>query len=95
MAALLLQVGEAFDGEALYAHVAHALPAFARPAFVRLPAGLETTTTLKLKKGPLREAGFDPKRTSDPLFVRNDEQRAFVPLGPQEAAAIHAGALRL
>jgi fatty-acyl-CoA synthase len=95
MAALVLRDGEAFDGEALWAHVEKALPPFARPAFVRLPAGLETTTTLKLKKGPLREAGFDPARISDPLFVRDDARRAFVPLGPVEAAAIRSGALRL
>jgi fatty-acyl-CoA synthase len=95
MAALLLRAGEVFDGAALFAHLSHALPAFARPAFVRLPAGLETTATLKLKKGPLREAAFDPARSTDPLFVRDDARRRFVPLGPAEAAALRSGALRL
>jgi fatty-acyl-CoA synthase len=95
MAALVLRPGEAFDGAVLWAHVEKALPPFARPAFVCLPERLETTATLKLKKGPLREAGFDPARTSDPLFVRDDVRRAFVPLGPEQAAAIHSGALRL
>jgi acyl-CoA synthetase (AMP-forming)/AMP-acid ligase II len=95
MAALVLRPGEVFDGAALWAHVEKALPPFARPAFVRLPAGLETTATLKLKKGPLREAGFDPARTSDPLFVRDDAQCAFVPLRPADVAAIQSGALRL
>jgi fatty-acyl-CoA synthase len=95
MAALVLREGEAFDGEALFSHVERALPPFARPAFVRLPAELETTATLKLTKGALREAGFDPARGSDPLFVRDDARRAYVPLGPAEAAAIRSGALRL
>jgi fatty-acyl-CoA synthase len=95
MAALLLRPGERFDGAALFAHVEQALAPFARPAFVRLASGLETTATLKLKKGPLREAGFDPLLSPDPVFVRDDARRAFVPLGPAEAAAIHSGALRL
>jgi fatty-acyl-CoA synthase len=95
MAALVLQPGERFDGAALFAHVERALPPFARPAFVRLSAAFETTGTLKLKKGALRESGFDPARTADPVFVRDDARRAFVPLGPSEAAAIHTGALRL
>jgi fatty-acyl-CoA synthase len=95
MAALLLRPGERFDGAALYAHVEQALPPAARPAFVRLAAGFETTATLKLKKGPLRDAGFDPARSPDPIFVRDDARRAFVPIGPAEAAGLRSGALRL
>jgi fatty-acyl-CoA synthase len=95
MAALVLRAGETLDGEALYAHVTRALPAFARPAFVRVAPGLETTATLKLKKAPLREAGWDPARCADPLYVRDDARGCFVPLTAEAEAALRSGALRL
>ena len=67
----------------------------ATPQQAGYQAILETTATLKLKKGPLREAGFDPARSPDPIFVRDDARRAFVPLGSAEAAGLRSGALRL
>ncbi len=95
MAALVLRDGEAFDAAAFYRHVEQALPPFARPAFVRVAPALDTTATLKLKKVGLREAGWDPARCADPLFVRDDAQRAFVPLTPERHASLAAGAARL
>ena len=95
MAALVLRDGEAFDAQALYRHVEQALPPFARPAFVRLAPALDTRATLKLKKGALREAGWDPARCNDPLFVRDDAGRAFVPITPERHASLSAGATRL
>jgi hypothetical protein len=95
MAALVLRDGEALDPAALYHHVEQALAPFARPAFLRLTPALDTTATLKLKKVALREAGWDPARCADPLFVRDDARRAFVPLTPEGIANLAAGALRL
>jgi hypothetical protein len=91
----VLRDGAALDASALYRHVEHALPPFARPAFVRVAPALDTTATLKLKKVALREAGFDPARCADPLFVRDDAERAFVPLTPEHYASLAAGAARL
>ena len=70
-------------------------PAFARPAFVRIAPGLETTATLKLKKAPLRETGWDRARCPDPLYVRDDARGCFVPLTTEAEAAVRSGALRL
>ena len=95
MAALVLRPGAALDADAIYRHVEQALPPFARPAFLRLAPALDTTATLKLKKVGLREAGFDPARCADPLFVRDDAERTYRPLGPALHARLAAGALRL
>ena len=95
MAALVLRDGAALDTAALYRHVEQALPPFARPAFVRVAAALDTTATLKLKKVGLREAGWDPARCADPLFIRDDARRAFVPLTPERQAGLTAGVARL
>ena len=91
----MLLDGEVFDAPALYRHVEQALPPFARPAFVRLASVLDTTATLKLKKAGLREAGWDPARCVDPLFVRDDVRRDFVPLTPECYTRLAAGAARL
>jgi fatty-acyl-CoA synthase len=95
MAALVLREGAALDAAALYHHVQQALPGFARPAFVRVAPALDTTSTLKLKKVALREAGWDPARCTDPIFVRDDVRQAFVPLTPETHASLSAGAARL
>jgi fatty-acyl-CoA synthase len=91
----VLRDGAALDAAALYHHVEQALPGFARPAFVRVAAALDTTATLKLKKVALREAGWDPARCTDPIFVRDDVRQAFVPLTPETHASLSAGAGRL
>jgi fatty-acyl-CoA synthase len=46
------------------------LPAYARPAFVRLIKAADTTGTFKYKKVDLVADGFDPDRIDGPLYVR-------------------------
>jgi len=94
MAALLLAHGARFDAEAFYRH-AQALPRYAAPVFVRLLAEQETTGTFKIRKVELQREGFDPASIRDPLFVRDDAAKAYVPLGPELAAQIKAGARAL
>lgn len=94
MAALVLRDGAELDGRALYAHAAAALPACARPAFVRLWRAPELTATFKLRKGELRRAGFDPARVRDPLFWRDDAAAAYRPLDAEAFARIADGAIR-
>jgi fatty-acyl-CoA synthase len=95
MAALLLAEGRAFDGKSFFAHVDAVLPRYAAPLFVRLLADLEVTGTFKLRKVTLQEEGFDPARTSDPLYFRDDAAKAYVPLTPALARAIAAGERKL
>jgi acyl-CoA synthetase (AMP-forming)/AMP-acid ligase II len=67
-----------FDLSALARALTDGLPPYAVPRFVRLSPALETTATLKIKKSALKREGFDPDRSTGPLFTLlpgNDEYR--------------------
>ena len=40
----------------------------------------DVTTTFKLRKVDLQREGYDPQASPDPLFVRDDGGRSYVPL---------------
>jgi acyl-CoA synthetase (AMP-forming)/AMP-acid ligase II len=82
MAAVVLEDGAGFDGEALAAHLDSALPPYARPVFVRVRSSLETTATLKLAKLALQREGFAP-RDEEPIYVRDDGDSAYHELTPE------------
>jgi fatty-acyl-CoA synthase len=93
MAALTL----ADDAEvgALRARVHAALPAYARPVFVRLQRQIETTGTFKYRKVDLVDVGFDPAKTEDPLYFDHPEQGRYVEITPSLHDEIVAGKYRL
>ncbi len=70
-----------------------ALPAYARPLFLRIVQDFDRTETFKQKKGGLAEEGFDPRRISDPLFVAVNGRYRVLDLPTYEA--ICDGELRL
>ena len=94
MAAVVLDPGAALDGASLYARAERELPAYARPAFVRVWQTPDLTGTFKLRKVELQKQGFDPSSTPDPIFYRDDERRAYQPLDAHTHARIASGALR-
>ncbi|HKJ23522.1 MAG TPA: long-chain-acyl-CoA synthetase [Myxococcota bacterium] len=85
----------AFDGRAFHGFVTERLASYAAPLFVRVVEIAELTGTFKLRKVTLQQEGFDPDRVSDPVFVRDDAARAYVPLTPARFRAIGRGELRL
>ena len=87
----VLAPGARFDGAAFHRHV-QALPRYAAPLFVRLLAEQEMTGTFKIRKVDLQREGFDPAAIADPLFVRDDDAGAYVPLTRELAAEIRGGA---
>jgi fatty-acyl-CoA synthase len=95
MAALVLARGASFDGAAFYAHAERHLPRYAMPAIVRLVDAVEVTGTLKQRKQRVAEEGFDPAAIGDPLFVRDDAARRYVPLTPALHDDLRHGRLRL
>ncbi|MCA9515742.1 MAG: AMP-binding protein, partial [Myxococcales bacterium] len=95
MAALTLAPGRALDGRGLAAALGEALPPYAVPLFLRVRAEHELTGTFKPKKGPLKEAGFDPARVGEPLYVLRDRAAGYEPLTDEILAGIAAGRLRL
>jgi acyl-CoA synthetase (AMP-forming)/AMP-acid ligase II len=95
MAALVLSPGTTFDASSFKAHVDRVLPKYARPVFVRLEEALETTTTLKLKKGALQREGIDPAKTRAPIFVRHPGTGEYVRLDEPLYRDIVTGRLAL
>jgi fatty-acyl-CoA synthase len=83
MAALLLRDRDAFDGSAFFEWVDARLPRYAQPLFVRLVAEPDLTTTFRLRKVDLRRDGYDPRATSDPLFVRDENAKSYLPLSDE------------
>jgi fatty-acyl-CoA synthase len=88
-----------FDGRAdlsaLRRHLIHALPAYARPAFVRLRKSWEMTGTFKYAKTDLAKQGYDPGLTSDAIYFDNPETQSFHPVDGALYQRIQAGQIRL
>jgi fatty-acyl-CoA synthase len=95
MAAVVLADCAVFDGGAFWAHAERHLPAYARPAFVRIVPEMDVTGTLKQRKHALAAEGWDPAGITDPLFVRDDAARTYVPLTPARVAELRGGRRRL
>jgi fatty-acyl-CoA synthase len=95
MAAVVLADGAPFEGVVFHAYAARELPAYARPAFVRLVPEMDVTGTLKQRKIALAGDGYDVARVADPVFVRDDAARSYVPLTPAILAEIRSGRRRL
>ncbi len=83
------------DMDGLYRHVSEKLAVYARPLFVRLQPQMQTTGTFKHRKVELVRDGFDPLRVEDPLFFRDDEVGAFVPVDAPLYARIREGEVRI
>ena len=94
MVALVLGEGVELDPADLYHHVKEHLPAYALPAFVRVATTLAVTATFKLRKVDLVDEGFDPKKTPDPLFFRDDRAQTYAPLDEVALERILAGEIR-
>jgi fatty-acyl-CoA synthase len=96
MAGVVLEEGcEDIDLAGLYAHLEQSLPAYARPAFIRIQAEADLTGTFKLRKVELQKQGYDPEGMDDPLFVRDDDAETYVELTAEQLAAVRAGEHRL
>ncbi|HQR02810.1 MAG: long-chain-acyl-CoA synthetase [Proteobacteria bacterium] len=79
MASVVLDKDRDFDPALFYKMAVERLPAYAVPLFVRLSPQPDMTSTFKLRRVDLQRQGYDPGRFNDPLFVRDDSARAYVP----------------
>jgi fatty-acyl-CoA synthase len=80
---------------ALRDYLVQQLPEYARPVFLRIRQENDVTTTFKQKKIDIVRDGFDPGRTSDPIYVNDPQRKAFVRLDNALFADINAGRIRL
>jgi fatty-acyl-CoA synthase len=91
----LMKVNGKFDFDAFIGRL-EALPRYAWPLFLRIAAAeIETTETFKPKRPIYVAQGFDPARIEDPLYVLDNERRAYVPLDAGRYDAIRKGVLRV
>ena len=97
MAAVVLADGARFDGAAFYAHAERHLPRYAHAGRSSGSCrAVDVTGTLKQRKQRFVAEGFDPARVADPLFVRDDAARRYVPLTAERCADdLRRGRLRL
>jgi fatty-acyl-CoA synthase len=93
MAALV--VDGVLDLAELRKHLAGALPAYARPLFLRIQDRIAVTATFKHQKNELVREGFDPAATDDVIYFDNPSQQAYVRLDRALFERIKAGAVRL
>jgi len=77
---ILIVPQQSFNLHEFYNHMTKELPNYAVPYFVRLSEEVIITSTFKHKKSTLAEEGFDPSKTSDPLFFRDDGKKQFIPI---------------
>ncbi len=91
--AAIVPAGEVDLGK-LSAHLAAALPSYARPLFLRLKRETETTGTFKYRKVDLVEEGYDPAKVSEPLYFADPVSGEFRPVDADAFAAIQSGGMR-
>ncbi|XP_035524125.1 long-chain fatty acid transport protein 6 [Morone saxatilis] len=95
MAAIIVRPGLTFNGKKLFEHVLRDLPVYARPLFIRLQEVMEMTSTFKQQKFQLVQSGFNPSTISDPLYVLDYQQNAYIPLTDSIYQSIFAGERKL
>lgn len=86
MAAVVMQPGATFDPQAFFDFANERLPHYAVPVFVRVSAMADMTTTYKLRKIDLQRQGYNPESFSDPLYVKDDGARCYVPISAEVLA---------
>jgi fatty-acyl-CoA synthase len=93
MAAIVID--QNFDFKNFADHLSRRLPSYAHPQFLRIMDALDSTETFKQKKQQLLREGVDPAIVTDPLYLRDPQTGAYVPLDRAMYARIIGGSLRL
>jgi fatty-acyl-CoA synthase len=88
-------IEQAMDLSALRKHLMDRLPAYARPAFLRIREDVEVTGTFKYSKADLVRQGYDPTATSDAIYFDNPESQTFQQLDKALYARIQTAQIRL
>ncbi len=87
--------GEGFVFDDLREYLAHELPPYARPIFLRMQPAIETTGTFKYRKVDLVRDGFDPAKIEQTLYFDHPREGRYVEITPALYAEIQSGAFKL
>ncbi|MBN3290112.1 S27A2 synthetase, partial [Polypterus senegalus] len=80
MASVKLKEGKQFNAGDFFTTVAHHLPTYARPRFIRIQNSIEVTGTLKQLKVKLSKEGFNMDTIRDQLYFLDDKAKTYVPM---------------
>ena len=92
MAAIVAE--DAMDPDGLRNHLIGRLPAYARPAFLRIREDIEVTGTFKYSKVDLVRQGYDPVATTDAIYFDDPESKSFIRLDKELYDRIQSGLIR-
>ena len=90
-----VSVDETFSVASVYEEIAKHLPSYARPVFLRIVDGHDTTGTLKLSKVDLVKQGIDGLANVDGVFILDEREKSYRPYTISDRDALAEGALRL
>ncbi|XP_059170137.1 long-chain fatty acid transport protein 1-like isoform X2 [Physella acuta] len=94
MAAIVDETGS-INTHQLGLSLSRALPAYARPLFIRLLKEADTTGTFKLKKTNLRDEGFNVTTIKDRIFILDQRTQQYQVLTPDVYKSVLDGRLRV
>ncbi|KAL7978500.1 hypothetical protein Chor_004317 [Crotalus horridus] len=83
------------DLERFAAEMKKALPAYARPVFLRLLKEVHQTSTFKFQKVDLRKEGYDPRVVKDKLFYLDSQECRYKLLDEEIFEKIQLGQIKL
>ncbi|CAI5794436.1 long-chain fatty acid transport protein 4 [Podarcis lilfordi] len=83
------------DLESFAEEMKKALPAYARPVFLRLLSEVHKTSTFKFQKMDLRKEGYDPNVVKDKLYFLEPRQCRYLPLNEDIFKRIQSGQMKL
>uniref|UniRef100_A0A674NW09 Very long-chain fatty acid transport protein n=1 Tax=Takifugu rubripes TaxID=31033 RepID=A0A674NW09_TAKRU len=94
MAAIADTTGR-FDSNSFLQKIQKALPSYARPVFLRISPHVDTTGTFKIQKTRLQREGYDPRLTSDQIYVLNARASRYEVVDEELYSAIMDGRMPL
>lgn len=75
--------------------LAERLPRYARPLFIRISQGIETTATFKQRKLDVEREGYDPTTSSEPIYFDDPQLKRFVRVEETLFNRIQTGQIKL
>ncbi len=91
MISLVIKPDEDFDFNRFLSFLKKQLPSYAVPLIIRIKKNLEVTATHKIKKGSLKEEGYDIEKISDPIYILLPRSSEYVQLTEEIYKGISEG----
>ncbi len=95
MAAITTADNNEPDWASIFEYVRQNLPEYAQPLFLRWQQEQHLTGTFKLRKVELQKEGYDISQVSDPVYFRDTEEGAYVPVRESLYAKVMSGGVRV